>query len=88
MEIETCTQYYLRTTRLFSQRTKKMRKLMEQYEKWRFEINVEKTKNMSIGKEVNVLATEEGVIKTTLEYKYLGVQIPENGRNKEDILTL
>lgn len=62
-----------------------MRKVMEQYEKWGLEINVKKTQytRMSIGRERNELVTEKGVISGTSEYKYLAVQITEDGKEEK-----
>lgn len=63
-----------------------LRKLVEEYEKWGLELNMEKTQYMTIGTEGRDLNTEKGNIKRTSQYKYLGVLLTEDGKDDRDIL--
>lgn len=56
------------------------RKLIEQYEKWGLEVNLEKTEYMCIGGEQKDLVLNNGQkIKQCSEYKYLGMKLSQNG---------
>ena len=56
------------------------RKLIEEYQKWGLEINTNKTEYMCIGGEQQDLILEEGKkIKCCTKYKYLGMQITNDG---------
>lgn len=61
------------------------RKLVEEYEKWGLEINLQKTEYMVIGAQGHDLHTEKGVIKNTNHYKYLGVTLTSDGRDELDV---
>jgi len=56
------------------------RKLIEEYNKWGLEVNVDKTEYMYIGGEQKDLVLNNGQqIKHCQEYKYLGMKITQNG---------
>jgi len=62
------------------------RKLIEQYDKWGLEVNLEKTEYMCIGGEQRDLQLNNGlVIKRCTEYKYLGMKLSHNGTLDEAI---
>ena len=57
------------------------RKLIEEYKKWGLEINIDKTKSMCIGGTPQNIILEDGkVIGHCDHYKYLGVNITQDGR--------
>jgi len=62
-------------------------KLIEEYELWGLELNVKKTKYMSIGDTLRDLQLEEGkgVISHVNEYTCLGVRITKDGNHEPEI---
>jgi len=62
------------------------RKLMEEYNKWGLEVNIDKTEYMCIGGQQQDLRLATGhTIKHCSEYKYLGVKISKAGTLDEAI---
>lgn len=61
-------------------------KLIEEFGKWGLEINVEKTKYLTIGGTRQDIVTESGIIKGVEQCEYLGVTIDEDGKDNKDIL--
>lgn len=64
-----------------------MRKLIEEYDSWGLEVNMEKTQYMVIGREGQDMVTDKGIIKSTNEYKYLGVTLTADGSDEKDVLS-
>lgn len=57
------------------------RKLIEEYEKWGLEVNIEKTRYMNIGGTRQDLLLNNGQrIKYSENYKYLGLEITDDGK--------
>lgn len=62
------------------------RKLVEEYEKWGLEVNLTKTKYMCIGGTQQDLMLEDGrTLKSCSKYKYLGLNITNDGTLDEAI---
>jgi hypothetical protein len=62
-----------------------MRKLTEEYNNWGLEINFDQTQHMVVGGQGQDIITDYGTIKTTSQYKYLGVTLTSDGRDNKDI---
>lgn len=61
-----------------------IRKLIEEYQKWGLEINIEKTEYMCIGGEQHNLILRNGqLIKCCKKYKYLEMEITNEGTSDE-----
>uniref|UniRef100_A0A1B6I2T3 Reverse transcriptase domain-containing protein n=1 Tax=Homalodisca liturata TaxID=320908 RepID=A0A1B6I2T3_9HEMI len=63
-----------------------LRKLTEEYEGWRLEVNMDKTQYLVIGREGRDLNINGNVIKNVDEYNYLGCTITSDGRDEKDIM--
>lgn len=63
-----------------------VRKLIEEYDKWGLDVNLQKTKYMVIGREGQDIVTAKGVINHVTEYEYLGVTLTSDGTDDRDIL--
>lgn len=62
------------------------RKLIEEYDKWGLEVNIQKTAYMCVGGQQQDLILNDGkCIKQTKKYKYLGAQITNDGTLDETI---
>jgi hypothetical protein len=61
-----------------------MRKLIE-YNTWGLEIDLDKTHYMLVGGQGQDIITDYGTIKTTSQYRYLGVSLTSDGRDDRDI---
>jgi hypothetical protein len=61
------------------------RKLTEESNNWGLEINFEKTQYMVLGGQAQDIITDYGTIKTTSQYKYMGVPLTSDGRDGKDI---
>lgn len=64
-----------------------VRKLIEEYDDWGLEINLQKTQYMVVGGQGNDIETPVGTIKVTKDYKYLGVTLTDDGLDEKDILS-
>lgn len=63
-----------------------VRKLIEEYGKWRLTVNTEKTKYLCIGAEYKNLNLEDNTTITACSsYKYLGSTFNREGTDDEDI---
>jgi hypothetical protein len=60
------------------------RKLIKEYKEWRLQVNMEKTKFMSVGGPKEVLE-DVGTIEECDEYTYLGMKIDSRGRCEKEI---
>ena len=65
----------------------RVRKLLEEYEKWGLKINLEKTFYMGCGAETKdlILEDQKGCTRGCEEFKYLGVNIDKEDRQEIDI---
>lgn len=64
------------------------RKLIEEYNNWGLEVNIKKTKYLSIGAPQSHLNLNDGQqIERCEEYKYLGVKITADGKMDSEIRT-
>jgi hypothetical protein len=64
-----------------------LRKIDEEYTKWGLSINPSKTEYVVVGGEGKHLELGSKQIQNTDSYKYLGVNITNNGRNTKEIAT-
>ena len=62
------------------------RKLQEEYSKWGLTINIAKTKNMSLGSDINHLEMDNGdIITGCTKFRYLGSIFTKDGRGAKNI---
>jgi hypothetical protein len=62
------------------------RKLQEEYSKWRFTMNIARTKCMSVGTDTNLLEMDNGdIITGCTEFRYLGTIFTKDGRDTKNI---